>query len=117
MNLELARDVLEASGCEVLAATTGAEGLTLARTERPDLILMDIQLPGRDGISLTQELKADPDTREIPVVALTAYAMRGDRERIMQAGCAGYIAKPIDTQHFAHTVAEFLNRTGGEANR
>lgn len=111
MNLELARDVLEASGCEVLSATNGTEGLALAMAVRPDLILMDIQLPGRDGISLTMDLKADPATREIPVIALTAYAMRGDCERIMQAGCAGYIPKPINTRNFARTVTRWLNGT------
>lgn len=111
LNLDLARDVLEISGYEVLSATSGAEGLALARAARPDLILMDIQLPGRDGISLTQEIKADAAIHHIPVVALTAYAMLGDRERIMEAGCAGYIPKPIDTRKLAGMVARFLAGT------
>jgi len=82
------------------------------RNFRPRLILMDIQLPGMDGLALTRQLKADPTTRDIFVVALTAYAMKGDSERVLAAGCDGYIAKPIDTRALAARIGEFLRRPG-----
>ncbi len=108
LNMELAVDLLELAGYAVLQAATAEEGLELARAEKPALILMDMQLPGLDGLAAARALKADPATRDIPIVALTAYAMRGDAEKMYQAGCAGYIAKPIDTRQFAQTVAQFL---------
>lgn len=94
-NMELAVVVLEAGGHSVLQAVDAAAGLALARDERPDLILMDVQLPAMSGLEATAILKADPATRDIPIIALTALAMSGDRERIMAAGCDGYIEKPI----------------------
>jgi two-component system cell cycle response regulator DivK len=94
-NMKFAALVLRGCGHEVLQAADAAEGLAAARRERPDLILMDIQLPGMDGLTATRQIKADPITRDIPVLALTALAMQGDAERIGAAGCDGYIAKPI----------------------
>jgi two-component system cell cycle response regulator DivK len=94
-NMKLATLVLRGCGHEVLQATDATDGLAAARRERPDLILMDVQLPGMDGLAATRQIKADPTTRNIPVIALTALAMQGDAERINAAGCDGYITKPI----------------------
>ncbi len=103
-NLKLATFLLESAGHTVLSASNAESGLTVARDEQPDLILMDIQLPGMDGLRATELLKADDATRAIPVVALTALAMKGDEERIRAAGCDGYIAKPIRYQEFLSVV-------------
>jgi two-component system, cell cycle response regulator DivK len=92
----------------VLSATDAEAGLTLARDERPDLILMDIQLPGMDGLEATVLLKGDDATRGIPVIALTALAMKGDEERIRAAGCNGYIAKPLAYRDFLATISAHL---------
>jgi two-component system cell cycle response regulator DivK len=105
-NMTLTAMLLESAGHVVLSAVDAEVGLTMARTERPDMILMDIQLPGMDGLSATAILKQDPLTREVPVLALTALAMKGDEERIRAAGCDGYIAKPIGIQAFLATIAE-----------
>jgi two-component system cell cycle response regulator DivK len=110
-NMTLAIFLLQSAGHTVLSATDAETGLTLARDERPDLILMDIQLPGMDGIQATVLLKRDEATRAIPVVALTALAMKGDEERIRAAGCDGYIAKPMHYQEFLTTIAATLART------
>jgi two-component system cell cycle response regulator DivK len=99
-NMKLSTFLLESADYTVLAATNAESGLTLAREARPDLILMDIQLPGMDGLEATALLKADEATRGIPVIALTALAMKGDEERILAAGCDGYIAKPLDYKDF-----------------
>jgi two-component system cell cycle response regulator DivK len=107
-NMTLANFLLESVGHKVLLATDAETGLTLARTEQPDLILMDIQLPGMDGLQATGLLKADEATREIPVIALTALAMKGDEERIRAAGCDGYIAKPLDYKAFLATISDQL---------
>lgn len=107
-NRRLAQFLLKSRGYVVLEATTGQEALELARTHRPDLILMDLQLPGLDGFAATRLLKQDAVTRDIPVVALTAYAMRGDRERAAEAGCHGYITKPINVQDFQAAVSRYL---------
>ena len=107
-NMVLTVMLLESVGHTVLPAVDAEAGLTIARTERPDLILMDIQLPGMDGLQATALLKQDPVTRVIPVVALTALAMKGDEERIRAAGCDGYIAKPISIQEFLATIAAQL---------
>lgn len=104
-NMTLAVFLLKSGGYAVLSATDAEAGLTLARAEQPDLILMDIQLPGMDGLAATSILKKDETTRAIPVIALTALAMKGDEERIRAAGCDGYIAKPIRFQEFLATVA------------
>jgi two-component system, cell cycle response regulator DivK len=109
-NLTLATFLLQSAGHTVLSATDAEAGLTLARAERPNLILMDIQLPGMDGLDATLQLKQDEATRAIPVIALTALAMKGDEERIRAAGCDGYIAKPMRYQEFLATVAAQLAR-------
>jgi len=108
-NLTLATFLLESVGHTVLAARDAEAGLTLARDEQPNLILMDIQLPGMDGLEATAMLKRDPATRAIPVIALTAFAMKGDEERILAAGCDGYIAKPMRYKDFLREIAARLD--------
>jgi two-component system cell cycle response regulator DivK len=103
-NMKLSVFLLESADHTVLTATNAEAGVALARERRPALILMDIQLPGIDGLQATMQLKSDPATRDIPVIALTALAMKGDEERIRAAGCDGYIAKPIDYRQFLETV-------------
>ena len=95
----------------MLSATDAEVGLALAREQQPDLILMDIQLPGMDGLQATMQLKRDPSTQAIPVIALTALAMKGDEERIVAAGCDGYIAKPMRYREFLTTIAAHLVKT------
>jgi two-component system cell cycle response regulator DivK len=107
-NMTLAVFLLESAGHIVLRATDAEAGLTLARDEQPHLILMDIQLPGMDGLQATLLLKGDDATRAIPVIALTALAMKGDEERIRAAGCDGYIAKPMAYKEFLATIAAQL---------
>ena len=107
-NMKLSTFLLESAGHTVLSAADAEAGLALARDERPALILMDIQLPGMDGLEATALLKRDPATRDIPVIALTALAMKGDEERIRAAGCDGYIAKPMAYKAFLATIAEHL---------
>jgi two-component system cell cycle response regulator DivK len=107
-NMTLAVFLLQSAGHSVLSARDAEAGLTLAREEQPDLILMDIQLPGMDGLQATALLKRDDATRAIPVIALTALAMKGDEERIRAAGCDGYIAKPMRYQEFLATIAAQL---------
>jgi two-component system cell cycle response regulator DivK len=109
-NMSLAVFLLQSAAHTVLSATDAEAGLTLARDEQPDLILMDIQLPGMDGLEATLILKRDAATRAIPVIALTALAMKGDEERIRAAGCDGYIAKPMGYQEFLTTIAAHLPR-------
>lgn len=108
MNLELVSDVLAAHDYEVLQADMGQKALEIAVKEQPDLVLMDIQLPEMDGLEVTRLLKKDERTSKIKVIALTAHAMQGDEERAREAGCSGYIAKPINTREFANMIAEFL---------
>jgi two-component system, cell cycle response regulator DivK len=107
-NMKLATFLLKSAGHTVLAATDAETGLTMARAEQPALILMDIQLPGMDGLQATALLKADEATCAIPVIALTALAMKGDEARIRGARCDGYIAKPMRYQDFLETVSAFL---------
>jgi two-component system, cell cycle response regulator DivK len=107
-NMSLAIFLLQSVGHTVLTATDAEAGLTVARTEVPNLILMDIQLPGMDGLEAIALLKKDDTTRSIPVIALTALAMKGDEERIRAAGCEGYIAKPMRYREFLATVAAQL---------
>ena len=109
-NMTLARFLLQSEGHAVLSATDAEAGLTLARDEHPDLILMDIQLPGMDGLEATVLLKRDEATRSIPVIALTALAMKGDEARIRAAGCDGYISKPMRYLEFLKTIATQLAR-------
>jgi two-component system cell cycle response regulator DivK len=110
-NLTLAIFLLESSGHVVITATDAEAGLTLARQEQPDLILMDIQLPGMDGLEATTLLKRDEATHAIPVVALTALAMKGDEERIRAAGCDGYVAKPLAYKDFLAVISAHLVTT------
>lgn len=107
-NMTFAVFLLNSAGHEVLSATNAEAGLTLARVAQPDLILMDIQLPGMDGLEAIGLLKASDLTRAIPVVALTALAMKGDEERILASGCQGYIAKPMRYQEFLAAIATHL---------
>ena len=107
-NMTLATFLLESAGHVVLPAKDAETGLALARAEQPDLVLMDIQLPGMDGLEATALLKRDPLTRAIPVIALTALAMKGDEERILAAGCDGYIAKPLAYKDFLATISTLL---------
>jgi two-component system cell cycle response regulator DivK len=107
-NMTLTAFLLESAGHVVIAAVNAEVGLALARDEQPDLILMDIQLPGMDGLEATRRLKADTRTAAIPVIALTALAMKGDEGRIMAVGCDGYIAKPIRHRAFLAVVATHL---------
>ena len=109
-NMRLTTFLLESVGHTVLAASDAEAGLTLARAARPALILMDIQLPGMDGLEATALLKRDALTRDIPVIALTALAMKGDEERIRAAGCDSYVAKPIAYKEFLQTIADRLPR-------
>ncbi len=113
MNLELATYLLEASGYFVIQAGTAEEGIKLARGEFPDLILMGVGLPGMDGLEATGVLKQGPKTKDIPVIAMTAHAMKGDEEKAVAAGCAGYITKRIDTGEFPKEVARFIDSAVG----
>lgn len=115
LNLKLTRILLAAHGYEVRTAMDSKEALAVLDSFQPRLILMDIQLPGMNGLELTRRLKADPATRDIVVLALTAYAMKGDEHRAREAGCNGYIAKPIDTRSLAAVVREYLEREDGES--
>ena len=108
MNVTLAHVVLSADGFEVESATDAQEAIQLVSFCRPELILMDIQLPGVDGLELTRQLKAEPSTRQIVIVAFTSFAMQGDEEKIRAAGCNGYISKPIDVNSFAAQVRSLL---------
>lgn len=108
LNLKLATDLLEANGFVVSSAQTAEEGLRMAREILPDLVLMDFSLPGMDGLSATKNLKADPTTRHLAVVGLTANAMKGDEELALNAGCDGYLTKPIDTRTFIAAVTKFI---------
>jgi two-component system cell cycle response regulator DivK len=107
-NMTLAIFLLESAGHSVISATDAEAGLTCARNEQPQLILMDIQLPGMDGLEATRLLKQDEATRDIPVIALTALAMKGDEERIRAGGCDGYIAKPLAYKDFLAIIAAHL---------
>ncbi len=108
MNMKLARSLLQIGKYNVLEAFDAENGIQLAREHHPDLILMDIQLPGMDGLTATREIKNDPAVKDITIIALTSYAMEGDEKKAMDAGCAGYIAKPIDTRSFLETLGQFL---------
>ena len=108
LNMKLFHDVLDAHGYQTLQTRTGLEALALARKHRPDLILMDIQLPEVSGLEVTKWLKEDDALRDIPVIAVTAFAMKGDEERIRQGGCEAYISKPISVPNFLGTVRQFI---------
>ena len=112
MNLELVTDLLEVAGYKVIQAEAAETGIEMAQAEAPDLILMDVGLPGMDGLTAAGILKRDQLTKDIPIIALTSHAMKDDRERIMAADCDGYITKPIDTREFPKTVASFISSFG-----
>lgn len=107
-NRLLVRRILQADGFDVLEASSAAEALELLNRQTPDLILMDINMPDLDGYTLTTRLKQDPDFNRVPIVALTANVMKGDRERSLEAGCDGYIQKPIDVDRLPSQVSSFL---------
>lgn len=109
VNLKLAASVLEFAGYQVLEAMDASQALYVVQRTPPDLILMDVALPGMDGLTLTKRLKADPATAHIGIAALTASVMKGDDEKAKAAGCDGYITKPIDTRRFADQITEILN--------
>jgi two-component system cell cycle response regulator DivK len=108
LNKKLFRDLLEANGYDIAQTSDGMEVLGLLRQNRPDLVLMDIQLPEVSGLEVTRWIKSDPALKDIPVVAITAFAMKGDEERIRAGGCDGYISKPISVPSFLATVKKFL---------
>jgi len=109
LNMKLFNDLLEAHGYFTLQTKDGVEALRMARTHRPDLILMDIQLPEVSGLEVTKWLKEDDDLRSIPIIAVTAFAMKGDEQKIRDGGCEAYIAKPISVASFMSTVERFLS--------
>jgi CheY-like chemotaxis protein len=112
-NLKLARVALRDAGFDVRTASDAEEALATLETFHPRVILMDLQMPGMDGFALTRRLKADPARRGIAIVAVTAYAMRGDEEKALAAGCDGYLAKPLDTRTLATLVAHYAGLGGG----
>jgi two-component system cell cycle response regulator DivK len=107
-NLKLLRDLLQRFGYEILEASDGEQGVKLAGEKIPDMILMDIMMPKMDGLEATRIIKADEKTKHIPIIALTSYAMKGDREKTIEAGCDGYIAKPIDIKEVLKAIEHFL---------
>lgn len=107
-NRRLLRDLLTSAGYELIEAVTGEGGLSLAETRVPDLILLDIQLPGIDGYEVTRRLKANPALRHIPVIAVTSYALSGDDVKALEAGCSGYVTKPFDPAELLAKIGEFL---------
>jgi two-component system cell cycle response regulator DivK len=109
LNMKLFHDLLEAHGYNIIQTKDGMDALRLARQHRPDLILMDIQLPEVSGLEVTKWIKEDDTLKSIPVVAVTAFAMKGDEEKIREGGCEAYIAKPISVTNFLQTVERFLN--------
>src|SRR5919107_4656930 len=113
LNMKLFNDLLEAHGYTTLQTKDGRQALSIARTHRPDLILMDIQLPEVSGLEITKWLKADEDLRSIPVIAITAFAMKGDEERIREGGCEAYLSKPISVAKFIATVKTYLDADSG----
>jgi len=107
-NRKIVRDLVSASGYELIEATTGEEGLEVAARERPDLILMDIQLPGIDGYEVTRRIKANPKLRQIPIIAVTSYALSGDDKKAFAAGCDGYVTKPYSPRLLLAKIREYL---------
>lgn len=109
LNMKLFNDLLQAHGYSTVQTMDGRDAIRLAREHSPDLVLMDIQLPEISGLEVTKMLKADDDLKHIPVVAVTAFAMKGDEEKIREGGCEGFIAKPISVPTFLETIAKFLD--------
>lgn len=108
LNLKLFRDLLGANDFDTIETKDGMEAIALTRSQKPDLILMDIQLPEISGLDVTKRIKADETIKHIPIIAVTAFAMKDDEERILKAGCEAYISKPISIDHFLATVRRFL---------
>ena len=113
VNLKLVAYLVKAQGYEVDTAIDAGAALAALQARRPDVILMDLQLPGVDGLELTRRIKADPATRDVAIIAVTAYAMTGDREKALAAGCDDYVTKPIDTRARPGVIARYIGRTGG----
>jgi len=109
-NMKLMRGIFQLSNYQIIEALDAETGIRLAREHHPFLILMDIQLPGMDGLAATQLIKSNPKLKDIPVVALTGFAMQGDEEKALESGCDGYITKPIDVQHVLKTIDEFYQK-------
>jgi len=107
-SLELTSELIQAKGHQVICATSGNEALSIARAEQPDLILLDVQLPGVDGVTVARALKAEPATKEIPIVGISAHAMPEDEARALQAGCIAYLRKPLDTRRFLDLMERLL---------
>jgi CheY-like chemotaxis protein len=114
MNMQLVEYLLEEGGYDIVKATSGEEALAITRDDHngaaPDLILMDIHLPGMDGLSVVRQMKSNARTSRIPILALTAHAMRGDKDRFLEAGCDGYISKPIDVKTFISAIQQYLKQ-------
>ena len=109
-NRKLMRVVLKAKGYNVIEATTGEEALNILKNQKPNIILMDIQLPGIDGLTLIKQIKADSVTKEIPIIAVTAYAMKGDEQKILDTGCNAYVSKPINTQELPLIIEKYIKK-------
>ncbi len=109
LNMKLFDQLLRANGYDTVQSIDGSDALDIARDQSPDLIIMDIQLPGRSGVEITKDLKADEELKHIPVVAVTAFAMKGDERMILEGGCDDYIPKPISVPNFLETVAKYLS--------
>jgi two-component system cell cycle response regulator DivK len=107
-NRTIVRDLLTNAGYEVIEATTGTDGVTVAKVERPDLILMDIQLPGIDGYEAARQIKADPSTERTPIIAVTSYALSGDENKAIEAGCDAYFAKPFSPRKLLDKIREYV---------
>lgn len=117
LNLKLVSFLLTTNGHLIQTSTNAEEALKKLESFKPSLILMDIQLPGMDGLALTKLIKSRPEYKNIPIIALTAYAMKGDKERILEAGCDGYIAKPIDTRSFPDLIKQYLQDANKSRNK
>ena len=109
-NRKLVRVVLKAKGYNVIEATTGEEALNLLKNQKPNIILMDIQLPGIDGLTLVKQIKADAITKDIPIIAVTAYAMKKDKQKFLETGCDAYVSKPINTQELPLIIEKYIKR-------
>ena len=109
LNMKLVRSLLKIGNYEIIEAVDAETGIKLTRKHSPDLVLMDIQLPGMDGLRATRIIKEDPDLKRIPVVAVTSYAMQGDDVKATEAGCVGYITKPINTKEFLKTIERYIH--------
>ncbi|MCF6155183.1 MAG: response regulator [Candidatus Brocadia sp.] len=109
-NRKLMRVVLKAKGYNVIEAITGEEALAILKNQKPDIILMDIQLPGIDGLTLVKQIKADAITKDIPIIAVTAYAMKGDEQKILDTGCNAYVSKPINTQELPLIIEKYIKK-------